>query len=113
MKEPILINILGSEWTIKETNVQEDGKLHSCNGYCDPSTKTIVLDDAVNLATDPTTIDNLDFNKFLTYRHEIVHAFLQESGLSELAHNELVVEWMAIQFPKIYKVFETLGCLGV
>lgn len=51
-------------------------------------------------------------------RHEILHAFLCESGLSACSHksdnwaaDEEIVEWLAIQFPKIFAAFEAAGCL--
>lgn len=52
-------------------------------------------------------------------RHEIVHAFLNESGLSAnasvpqngWAKHEEMIDWFAIQSPKIYKVFKKVGCI--
>jgi len=51
-------------------------------------------------------------------RHEIIHAFLYESGLygsslssDRWALNEEMVDWLAIQFPKILKAFEDVGCI--
>ena len=52
-------------------------------------------------------------------RHEIIHAFLNESGLSDSsnqyagawAKNEEMVDWFAIQSPKIFKVYLELGLL--
>ena len=50
-------------------------------------------------------------------RHEIIHAFLNESGLQwnsgiitnrGWAKNEEMVDFFAIQFPKIQRVFEEL-----
>ena len=53
-----------------------------------------------------------------TLRHEIVHAFLGESGLSNnsnsidaWARNEEVVDWFAIQGPKIYKAWQEAGAV--
>jgi hypothetical protein len=54
-----------------------------------------------------------------TLRHEIVHAFFNESGLRESTNhfegawckNEELVDWIAIQFPKIHKVYAELGIL--
>ena len=54
-----------------------------------------------------------------TLRHEIVHAFLDESGLKESAgknrgpwsKNEETVDWMATQIPKITKLYKELGIL--
>jgi predicted SprT family Zn-dependent metalloprotease len=51
-------------------------------------------------------------------RHEIVHAFLYESGLGYSTHipncawavNEEMVDWIAIQTPKMAKVFKQAGC---
>ncbi|WP_394967432.1 hypothetical protein [Candidatus Allofournierella merdipullorum] len=42
-------------------------------------------------------------------RHEIIHAFLFESGLAEnsdWAQIEEMVDFFAIQFPKLQKAFE-------
>lgn len=54
-----------------------------------------------------------------TLRHEIIHAYLSESGLSanashcygSWAENEEMVDWFAIQSPKIFKTFKEVGCL--
>lgn len=52
-----------------------------------------------------------------TIRHEVIHAFLYESGLDVCsnkdeawARNEEMIDWVALQFPKINKVFKKLGC---
>ena len=51
-------------------------------------------------------------------RHEIIHAFLSESGLQsnfehsqQFGHEETIVDWFAIQFPKIFKVFQELDIM--
>ena len=51
-------------------------------------------------------------------RHEIIHAYLEESGLSAnskmisaWAQNEEMVDWLAIQSPKIFATFQEVGCL--
>lgn len=54
-----------------------------------------------------------------TLRHEIIHAYLSESGLSanashcytSWAENEEMVDWFAIQCPKIFETFQEVGCL--
>ena len=53
-------------------------------------------------------------------RHEIIHAFFNESGLQSSANqfdgawaqNEEMVDWFAIQSPKIFAVYQNLGILG-
>ena len=61
-----------------------------------------------------------DFEKLMKkqLRHEIIHAFLAESGLQanfehykQFGHEETIVDWFAIQFPKIMKTFEEIGAL--
>ena len=57
--------------------------------------------------------DNCEIDDYESYlsqniRHELIHAFLDESGLEtnwhhlqEWGHDETVVDWFAIQIPKI------------
>ena len=47
-------------------------------------------------------------------RHEIIHAFLCESGLAEnsdWATNEELVDWIAIQAPKLIKAWKDADAL--
>lgn len=37
------VNILGTDYTIKECTVDEDSYLKDCDGYCDKSSKEIVI----------------------------------------------------------------------
>lgn len=109
------VNILGQEYTIHERKETGDEKLKEVDGYCDFSTKEIVI--AV-LEEDPMNMADLAQYKHQVLRHEIVHAFLFESGLSSStwkthgwAVNEEMVDWIAIQFPKMLKAFQECGCL--
>jgi hypothetical protein len=63
--------------------------------------------------------DNLaEYNKKVL-RHEIIHAFLHESGLSgnslqyegAWSQCEEMVDWIAIQFPKMLRAFQDANCL--
>ena len=49
-------------------------------------------------------------NKVL--RHEIVHAFFHESGCSEWTNDENLVEWIAIQVPKMAKAMKEAGAIS-
>jgi len=105
------INVLGTEYTIEILDRSDDPRLDGYDGYCDDSVKKIVLpvhhdekDDKADLA--------VVWKKVI--RHEIVHAFLSESGLAEnspWAQNEELVEWIAIQGPKIYKAWQEAGAV--
>lgn len=54
-----------------------------------------------------------------TLRHEIVHAFFNESGLADSsstvegawAKNEEMVDWIALQGPKLCAAWKEAGCL--
>ena len=105
------INILGSEWTIKEQSETENELLKNCDGYCDWTTKEIVIEREIN----GTLSDMQQYIKKVT-RHEIIHAFLCESGLSECsgeaeawATNEEMVDWFARQGSKIYAAWVAAG----
>lgn len=107
------INILGSEWVIREQSEDENELLKDCDGYSDWTVKEIVVE-----RENYGTLKNMQkyINKVL--RHEIVHAFLFESGLAECAgkadswaKNETMVDWIARQGQKIYKAWEDAGCL--
>lgn len=109
------VNILGTEYTIYERTVEQDKLLENCDAYCDKTTKEIVIslwDDESCELHDPQW-----YRKKLI-RHECIHAFLFESGVHECgawktkgAHNEQFVDWIAVQFPKILKVFQELDVL--
>lgn len=63
---------------------------------------------------DVMAVENIEEFKKKVLRHEIIHAFFGESGLrscSEYAEDEELVDWIAIQFPKILKAFEQVGAL--
>ena len=107
------LSILGSEWTIEYRNADADPQLEENDGYTDPSVKLIVI---ANKRTD-CTINDYKYMQKENLRHEIIHAFLFESGLgfnlehSKFGHEETMIDWIAIQFPKMLKVFEEVGCL--
>lgn len=104
-------NILGTTYTIKELSVSEDPMLESCDGYCDKTSKKIV----VSKKAADCNLDDFECYKRKVMRHEIIHAFLFESGLHEnfthsAGHDETYVDWIAAQYPKIAAVFQTVGC---
>mgnify|MGYP001772066612 FL=1 len=105
------INILGSEWTIKEQSETENELLKNCDGYCDWTTKEIVIEREFNGA-----LSNMQRYINKVTRHEIIHAFLFESGLSECsgeaeawAEHEEMVDWFARQGSRIYAAWVAAG----
>lgn len=117
------VEILGTKYTLRKVKVGEDEYMTKMQlgGYCDGGAKEIVILDLKTVPdweNDPKKIIELKENE--TLRHEVIHAFLNESGLGwnslpiekAWAKNEEMVDWIAIQFPKISKVFKELGCEG-
>ena len=106
------VNILGSEWSVKFGNKETYPNLTNIDGYTDFSIREIVVDDMKALQGQIGAKADLGSYQKQVVRHEIIHAFLLESGLDSnsnsadnWATNEEMVDWFAIQSPKIFKVF--------
>ena len=114
--ENTTINVLGTNYNIIFTSEVEDYPCwEECNGFIDFTVKKIYIR---NQWQDPDTMKDMYVFIKKTTRHEIIHAFLYESGLNNdskrsnsWAINEEMVDWIAIQFPKIKKVFEEVGVI--
>jgi len=115
--------ILGTEYEILRTNFNDDKafKEREIDGYCDGYLKRIVICDISTypgFEEEPTQKHKAV--EQATLRHELIHAFLNESGLMEStgtpsdgwSQNEEMVDWLAIQSPKIFKVFQELDILN-
>lgn len=102
------INILGTEYSYCETTDKEDNGLIGNDGYCDGYAKIISIETGHNW-NEPNSIQDREAMYKKIKRHEIVHAFFNESGLMEMSQNELLVDWIAAQFPKMYEAFEMVG----
>lgn len=116
------VNILGTEYTIETHKVSEDSYLKDnfLAGYCAEESKMIVIADM----SEKEFFTGMDEKEQETYRkktlrHELIHAFLNESGLSDSASvpvgswakHEEMIDWIAIQFPKILNAYNELGCI--
>lgn len=107
------IDILGAEWTLEERRLDEDERLQDCDGYCDWTTRLIVVEREAE--------GNLgDMARYIAKvkRHEIVHAFLLESGLAESTYspetwagNEEMIDWFARMGPRICTVWDKAGAI--
>lgn len=105
------VNILGTEYTINTVKKEDDPKLSGFDGYCDVTTKRIVLCDLKRQWDD---VEDLDIYMNSVLRHEIVHAFMFESGLKaecQFANDEICVDWIALQSPKMFKLWQEIGVL--
>lgn len=108
------VNILGTDYEIIKQTKEENPKLEEALGFCEMYSKKIVIDSEIGTDGNKMTVENVDAFKRKVLRHEIIHAFFAESGLrsnSDYAENEELVDWIAIQFPKMMKIFSELGVL--
>lgn len=114
------VSILGTDYTVTIKKFGEDKAFERLRGYCDGLSKRIVV-------CDPSTFsgwedepqETVEAARKETLRHEIVHAFFDESGLdactfavdSPWAKNEEMIDWFAMQGPKIYKAWQEAGAI--
>jgi hypothetical protein len=105
------ICVLGINYSIHFKSRNDDKILEDCDGYCDKTTKEIVV---LDVDRKNSNLHNPEWYKKKVLRHEIVHAFLIESGLQENVNwdEELLVDWIAVQGQKIYKAWQEADCLG-
>lgn len=108
----MVVNILGTEYTVNLVTEQAEPRLEGRDGFCDETTKEIVVENYKRGQQGEK--GRLEIQEKKNIRHEIVHAFLFESGLaenSEWAQNEEMVDWFACQAPKIYAAFRAAGAI--
>lgn len=116
------VNILGTEYgiVVKAYSEDEAFERRSIDGYCDSMTKQIVVCDMTTYkGWEHELSETAMIAQKQTLRHEIVHAFYHESGLSDStftydgpwANNEEMVDWFASQGHKIYAAWQEAGAL--
>lgn len=100
-KQIVSVDILGASYKVVFETEQENPKLKGLDGYCDWTALTISINKI--LLTDGYLDDlaNKEFEIKKVIRHELIHAFLMESGMTKYSEDEVLVEWIAAQFDKI------------
>lgn len=110
------VKILGTEYEIVMNAEEKDYPiLKDADGYADFTIKKIVIK---KLVQDGESYEDLELWQRKTLRHEIVHAFLYESGLwqnsfKDWARNEEMTDWIALQFTKVLEVFIQVGAIEI
>lgn len=116
------VSILGAVYTISVKKYDEDEAFsrRSIDGYCDSLTQRIVVCDmSTYKGWEHEPQETVEAAQKETLRHEIVHAFFSESGLADSsfsvegawAKNEEMVDWIALQGPKLCAAWKEAGCL--
>ena len=109
----MIVNVLGSDYAVILTNEAQEPRLKNKDGFCDDTSKEIFAEDYKTVSSEDSK-RNLLLQTKKVLRHEIVHAFLFESGLAEnspWAQSEELVDWIAIQGPKLFKAWQEAGAL--
>lgn len=109
------VNILGTKYRIIIATNEEKPKLNECDGYIDQTIKEIVVG---KFEKCHMSVEDLQTHTKNVMRHEIIHAFLYESGLwtnsgnvENWGQSEEITDWIALQFPKMLKAFQKANCI--
>lgn len=113
MKDKV-VEILGTLYTIHFD--VPDGKMpEGADGCMDQSIHQIRI---AEFESDRNTIQDMDSYRKKVLRHEIIHAFLYESGMWNNSGNtncwgmdETITDWITIQSPKLFRTFKEADCL--
>lgn len=107
------VHILGTLYKILIVEEEDYRYSKEADGWCDTSVKELLV---FNFKQDMDSVRDLAAYQRKVIRHEIIHAFLYESGLRQSsfnckawAQNEEMVDWFAIQSPKIFRAFREAG----
>lgn len=96
-------NVLGTDYEVKIISNDEREDFpdmgEDMDGYCNNYTKEIVV------VREESDMQGYGQYVEQVVRHELVHAYLYESGLYEYSTDETLVDWMAIQVPKMAETF--------
>lgn len=116
------VDVLGTRYRIEVHKISEDEYMREnhFDGYCSEYAKLIVIADVneEKYFKCCSQVERDEITKSIL-RHEIVHAFLDSSGLSASSHisndawakNEEMVDWISIQIPKIVEAYKWCECL--
>ena len=111
---PKTVSILGEKWKIRVVDFDDDDYLdEETGGYCATHIRKITVR---NYLKEDITRERAEAVMKHLLRHELVHAFLGESGLwanslevQSWATNEEMVDWLAKNINKIAAVYKRCG----
>lgn len=98
------IDILGTSYKITHDLLRDDR-----DGECNIVSKTIRIKPVEQMSGD-NDAERIYIRDKVT-RHEIIHAFLDESGLDSYSDDETLVDWIANQLPKMLDAMRAAGAL--
>ena len=110
-----IISVLNTSYSVCIANEEECPRLKEFDGFCDTSTKEIYVTDYSRRSDELASVRCGNIRAVIerVLLHEIIHAFLFESGMDAnsnpspeaWATNEEMVDWFSLQFFKIAAAF--------
>ena len=102
--EKMKLNILGQEYDLLMLSEEEFPKLVAAkaSGLAELYSKQLIINKNHTIPDDET-FDNLKAYTEKVIRHEIIHAYFHEAGLAKYCNDEQLVDWLALQVPKMIK----------
>jgi hypothetical protein len=106
------LNILGAEYEYTETTGRDDPRLEDADGWCGKYEKQILIEKQhfIHEQGGDMELTRAERARFIK-RHELTHAFFNESGLDGYSENEQLITWIARQFPKMLEAFKAVDAL--
>lgn len=98
----MIVDILGTEYTVTRNTSAIEGM--GADGICQPYNRKIIYRDLNDFLDDIDSVSAKKLRRDEVIRHEVTHAFFAESGLSKYGDDEVLVDWIAKQMPKINEV---------
>ena len=103
MSEERIIHVLGTPYTINNDHDTVTDRYGDCERYA----KEINIYHKSFEGDDTCKCVEKVINK--TIRHELFHAIFHEAGLDEYSEDETLVDCLAILYPKIEKIMESVS----
>lgn len=101
------ISILGTDYIImQDANTTQELITRGSDGETNLYSKIIYIRDVSNMLDKDSPVYEQEARYKEVMRHEIIHAFLFEAGLSDYCMDEVLVDWIAKQWNKINKTFK-------
>ena len=100
------INILGTDYEVKLLSEEEYPKLKTADasGLAELYNKELIIDKSLSVPIhEKEELRHANLNEYTkrVIRHEVVHAYFHEAGLSDYCQDEVLVEWIAQMIPKL------------
>lgn len=93
----MIVDILGTEYTVTRNTSAIGGM--GADGICQAYNRKIIYRDLKDFLEDIDSVSAKKLRRDEVIRHEVIHAFFAESGLSKYGDDEVLVDWIAKQMP--------------